>query len=178
MGAGGRRFESVRPDHLISRILLAGGFPSVDFTDMAATRKLSLAKQMTILLVAALLPAVLTAVFHPKRPVYEVVLQPGEVTLSTVLSWDQDSLLWIDARDRSEFERDRVPGAVLLNEDEWEALFFDLLEHDPLDRVMVVYCGSRECAASQRVAERLRRDLGEEIEVHVLHGGWNSWTDR
>ncbi len=133
---------------------------------------------MVILLLAAALPAALTALFHPKRPVYELVLQPGEVTLATVLAWEDGSVLWIDARDRTEFEEDHIPGAVLLNEDEWEALFFDFLEHDPLGRTLVVYCSSRECGSSHRVAERLRLDLGDGIEVHVLHGGWNAWTAR
>lgn len=132
---------------------------------------------MAVLLLAAAIPAALSAWLHPNKPALSPRLQSGEVTLASALSWEKEPL-WIDARSREEFDENHIPGAVLLTEDEWEGLFHDLMERDPFDRPMVVYCADRACGTSHRVADRLRLYFGEEADVHVLHGGWQAWTAR
>ncbi len=135
-------------------------------------------KQILLLLLLPLLPAAATALLHPGAPSWsEDTPTDGEVTLAMVDAWGQ-SPLWVDARSREEFEADHIPGAILLNEDDWEDLFFEFLDHWIMadEPAVVVYCGSRGCRASHLVAERLREEIGSP-DVHVLRGGWETWTE-
>ena len=135
------------------------------------------------ILLLALLPAVATAYWHPRSPFFinesdtKVStlheLAEGEVTLAEVRGWAPPAF-WIDARSAGRYEREHVPGAVLLNEAEWEARLFDVLAVLPADRPVVVYCDGRRCDASHAVARRLRDEAGLEA-VYVLHGGWDAW---
>ena len=131
----------------------------------------------------AVLPALATAYWHPRSPYFITEsasafstpqeLAAGEVTLAEVREWETRPF-WIDARSAGRYEREHVPGAVLLNEAEWEARLFDVLAVLPADRPVVVYCDGRRCDASHAVARRLRDEVGLE-SVYVLHGGWDAW---
>lgn len=133
-------------------------------------------RQSLVLLLLALPAAVLSGIWHPRAPTFrEEPLAPGEVHLRTALGWE--NVAWLDARSRAEYEEDHIPGARLLNEDEWEGLFPDFMaEWDP-DQTIVVYCGGSRCQASTQVAERLRQDLGGE-DIYVLKGGWSAWEQQ
>tara|TARA_R110002111_G_scaffold41050_6_gene76394 strand:- start:399 stop:743 length:345 start_codon:yes stop_codon:yes gene_type:complete len=98
------------------------------------------------------------------------VLQQGEVTLATVRAWSAD-VLWLDARQAEAYESDHYPGALPLNEDEWESLLLPVLEGWLPGTKIVVYCDDQACRASHDVADRLREETGWE-DIHVLHGGW------
>ncbi len=132
-----------------------------------------LLRQALVLLLLAAPVAVLSALLHPRPPSWqENVLEPGEVGLQTALSWE--NAIWLDARSRADYEEAHIPGALLLNEDEWEGLFFDFLSEWNPDQKVVVYCGGSRCQASTQVAERLREDLDTK-NIYVLKGGWNEW---
>jgi rhodanese-related sulfurtransferase len=138
--------------------------------------RLSLLKQMLLLLGVAVPLAVATAWVHPRPPAWTTgEVRPGEVTVATVGQWPE-SPFWIDARSQREFDQGHIPGAILLNEDEWEALFFDFIGAWDGEQVIVIYCGGAQCEASHRVADRLRQDLGADAaEIWVLKGGWPAW---
>jgi len=104
-------------------------------------------------------------------------LGPGEVDLAQALVWDrQRILMWVDARPETAYAQQHIPGAVLLNEDEWDELFPELFARWQPELEVVVYCDSSLCDASHQVAERLRKDLQAD-RVYVLHGGWQAWID-
>jgi rhodanese-related sulfurtransferase len=131
-------------------------------------------RQALLLVLLALPFGILTALWHPAAPTWGAVpLAPGEVRLATVLQWEET--LWLDARSRGEFGQDHIPGALLLNEDEWEELFLEVIMTWSPNQRIVVYCGGSQCEASARVAERLRLDLGA-AEIFVLKGGWSEWV--
>jgi rhodanese-related sulfurtransferase len=133
-------------------------------------------KEGGLLLLLAVPLAFATGLLHPKPPVWQKdALRPGEVRLETILEWPD--VLWVDARGQAEFQQGHIPGAILLNEDEWEALFFDFVENWEPDQPVVVYCGGTDCQASHRVADRLRESLGVE-DISVLKGGWQAWKER
>jgi rhodanese-related sulfurtransferase len=117
--------------------------------------------------------------WHPAAPALYLHLETrvaeGELTIAQVQALEQSSgVLWVDARVRSEYEKAHVPGAVLLNEQEWEQLMFESVEIlSRNEKPIVIYCDAQRCDASHRLAEKLR-DLGQP-EVHVLAGGWNAW---
>lgn len=130
-------------------------------------------KQAAFLCGLALLPALPTALFHPKKPAWtREALGPGEVTLETALSLP--NRVWLDARRASDFSAGHIPGALPLNEDAWNALLPAVAMQYQPGQNLVVYCDSLECDTSQRVAERLRRELGAE-KVFILKGGWQTW---
>jgi rhodanese-related sulfurtransferase len=116
---------------------------------------------------------------HPEAPALYLHLETrvaeGEVSLAMVRELEAaGGVLWIDARVRSEYEREHVPGAVLLNEQEWEQLMFEAVETlSRNDKPVVIYCDAQRCDASHRLAEKLR-DIGQP-DVRVLAGGWQAW---
>lgn len=133
-------------------------------------------RQALLILLAALIPAGLTAAFHPRRPAWsEDTLQPGEVKLQTVLAWGSD-VLWIDARSLKDYEAEHVPGAILLNLEDWEQLFPRFLDRWRPEEKIVVYCSSTSCELSHEVAERLKTNGIS--PVYVLKGGWEAWKNR
>ncbi len=100
------------------------------------------------------------------------VIQEGEIALADALL-RQPPPLWIDARSEAEYRNEHIPGALLLNTEEWEALVTRVLEKWEPERTAVVYCSAPGAQASREVAARLRDfRLGP---VFVLHGGWNVW---
>lgn len=130
----------------------------------------SACRQLVVLLVLALVPATISGFLQLKR------VQPraeAQVEAATVRAWGGKVLL-VDARPRKDYERDALPGAVLLNEDEWNALIPAFLNAWDPDVPVVVYCGGGGCHASQAVATRLRTELQME-NVHVLKGGLRAW---
>ena len=89
------------------------------------------------------------------------------------MRWGKHTL-WVDARSRAEFERGHIPGAVLLNEQEWEGTLDAFLDAWRRDLKVVVYCSSASCDASHEVASRLKNEA-QIANVFVLKGGWETW---
>jgi rhodanese-related sulfurtransferase len=136
--------------------------------------------QAAVLLFVSALAAILTWRFHPKAPALHLYLEPpgeGGVTIIQAREMDRaGGVLWIDARSRSEFEKAHVPGAHLLNEEEWETLAFQIVDVLTSNtKPIVIYCDAQRCEQSHRIAEKLR-DLGNN-EIHVLRGGWQAWKN-
>ncbi len=134
---------------------------------------------MLILLFLPLLGAAGTALLHPGAPSWShTPLPEGHVNLATVEAWNAE-ILWVDTRSREAYEAGHIPGAVLLNEFEWDDLiseFFDRLVELDAPKI-VVYCSVLRCLDSEQVAQRLRIEAGLE-NVHVLSGGWEYWRAR
>ncbi|MEM0967386.1 MAG: rhodanese-like domain-containing protein [Verrucomicrobiota bacterium] len=98
------------------------------------------------------------------------------VDLETALTWSEsEGVRWVDAREEVEFLSGHIPGAVLLNENDWDGGLDRLLSVWDADTRLVVYCGDATCNASEAVARRLQEDLGFE-EVYVLSDGWSGWV--
>jgi rhodanese-related sulfurtransferase len=133
-------------------------------------------RQALLILLAALIPAGLTAAFHPRRAAWaRDKLLPGEVELQTVLAWGSD-VLWVDARSLKDYEAEHVPGAILLNLEDWEQLFPRFVDQWRPEQKVVVYCSSTSCELSHEVAERLKANGIS--PVYVLKGGWEAWKNR
>jgi rhodanese-related sulfurtransferase len=133
-------------------------------------------RQAIVILFAALIPAVLTAAFHPQLPALsEDAVLPGEERLEAVLGWKKP-VLWVDARSPKEYEAEHVPGAILLNLEDWDTLFPSFLEQWEPDEKVVVYCSSTACQLSHEVAQRLKQSGIS--QVFVLKGGWEAWKSK
>lgn len=127
-----------------------------------------------ILLALAAIPAAIAGIFHPKRPSWQAeTLAPGEVLLGTAQAWG-DKVIWLDARSGTDFSKAHIPGALPLNEDDWDGLLPQFLNVWKKDKIIVVYCSSLQCQASNEVAKRLREEA-KLPQVYVLKGGWEAW---
>lgn len=132
-------------------------------------------RQLGLLLGLALLPALVSGALQLQWN-GQPPLAPGEVRLATAQMWG-DQVQWVDARARTKFERSHIPGALLLNEDEWNTLIAPFLDAWDPDKTIVVYCDGGTCEASQKVAERIRTEL-KIGNVYVLKGGWSAWLKK
>ncbi|HUL53703.1 MAG TPA: rhodanese-like domain-containing protein [Opitutaceae bacterium] len=132
-------------------------------------------RQAGVLLLAAVIPAVLAAGWHPLRPAWsrDQALVP-EVAWATVQDW-RGQVLFVDARSADAYARRHIPGALSLRlGGGWEGLFQAVVAAWRPGARVVVYCDDKDCEASQSVARRLRRELGVG-DVFVLKGGWSAW---
>ena len=134
-------------------------------------------RQTFLIAVLALLPAAASAFLNPKKPIWsEQALAKDEVFLATAQGWGED-VIWLDARPESKYKKEHIPGALLLNEDDWDGLLAKVLESYNPSKKVVVYCGSETCQPSHDVAKRLTEQVGWK-DVYVLKGGWESWQQR
>lgn len=133
-------------------------------------------RQLAALLALALLPALVSGAIQLKWNKQEP-LGEGEVRLATAQMWGP-AVLWVDARTRARYDREHIPGAILLNEDEWERLVPAFLDAWDPAQTIVVYCDRGDCDASRAVVRRLRQELQLDNSIWVLKGGWDAWRRR
>lgn len=133
-------------------------------------------RQLALLLALALPPAIVSGAIQLRYQKPEP-LPENEVALATAQAWG-DRILWVDARPRARFEREHIPGAVLLNEDEWVRLVGPFLDEWEPGKNIVVYCDGESCDASHAVARRIKDELQVDSPIWVLHGGWDAWLQR
>ena len=136
--------------------------------------KVSAVRQALLLIALALVPAVGEALYFRGKVSWQSPIPASElVTVNQARSWG-DNVIWVDARPDNEFERDHIPGAILLNEDRWNELLPQFLGQWSSERKIIVYCSAQSCNASREVAKRLR-DEAQLKNVFVLDGGWDQW---
>jgi len=134
-------------------------------------------KQALLLIALAFLPAIGQAVYFRGKVSWQSPIPASEsVTVAQARAWGENAI-WIDARPDAEFERDHVPGAILLNEDRWNELLPQFLQNWSPEKRIVVYCSSQSCNASREVAKQLR-DQAQLKNVFVLQGGWEEWLKK
>jgi rhodanese-related sulfurtransferase len=89
--------------------------------------------------------------------------------------WQEGRSLFIDTRERQEYEELHIPGAVNLSPDKWEEMKSSSLAGIPKDRRLVVYCSQERCDAALKVAEKLET-LGF-TQVMAFLGGFRAWDE-
>lgn len=139
-----------------------------------------LIRQLLLLVGLAFLPAIGQALYYRDANIWheQPATDSAPVSLSEAESWGE-KVLWIDARPDEQFNRGHVPGAIQLNEDNWDALLRGMLTAWSPEQKVVVYCSRQSCNLSHEVAERLRKEIPEmKANVFVLKGGWEEWEQR
>lgn len=116
----------------------------------------------------------------------EDLLEDGQICLSEVQGWDNQSYLWVDARPRNIWKKNGVEGSILFNDDvnedylalEETFMFAASREGDPY-RTIVIYCSEEGCKSSETIASVLREKFAEMMgfDVYVLYGGWKALAD-
>ena len=92
-------------------------------------------------------------------------------TVRVVQSLPSDAL-WIDARSQAEYAHAHVPGALSLNEDNWDHALAQLFVTWQSPRPIIVYC-SEGCSAASQIAKKLIEAGFEPVEVY--EGGFEKW---
>jgi rhodanese-related sulfurtransferase len=139
--------------------------------------KSSLVRQTLVLVALAFLPGIGQALYFRDKVSWQSPIPASEiVTLAQARAWGRNAI-WVDARPDVEFEREHIPGAVLLNEDRWSELLPQFLVTWSPEKRVIVYCSSQSCNASREVARRLR-DEAQLKNVFVLQGGWEEWLKK
>jgi rhodanese-related sulfurtransferase len=142
---------------------------------------MSAVREATFLLLATLAAAIGTHLLHPRAPQWFAKDEPlavDEVTPDVIQQKWRGEVLWIDARSRAAYNAAHIPGALLLNEQEANALMFEHIEKlQGNSRPIVVYCDGHACQASRKIAAYLRERLPG-AEIYVMRGGWKAWEDR
>ncbi len=104
----------------------------------------------------------------------DVFNQPRLISLAQAYELYRDKILFIDARDSSEYVDGHIAGAVnlpLFSLDEYNDRIASISKSDPV----VVYCEGPDCDMSIR--------LGNELfskgfrKVFVFFGGWEDWKE-
>ena len=131
-------------------------------------------RQALLLIALAFLPAIGEAIYFRDKVLWQSPVPASEmVKVAQARAWS-DGAIWVDARPDNEFEREHVPGALLLNEDRWNELLPQFLAAWSPEKKVVVYCSTQGCNASREVARRLRNEA-QLKDVFVLEGGWEEW---
>jgi rhodanese-related sulfurtransferase len=98
-------------------------------------------------------------------------LKSGEICLSDVMARWNGKVLWIDARQRADWEKSGVAGSLLWNlAEDQEAFEIAAMERLVDGLPVIVYCDTASCGVSAQIADRIR-GLGIAPEVHSLQGG-------
>jgi rhodanese-related sulfurtransferase len=102
-----------------------------------------------------------------------------DITLDDALELQKMGAMFVDARDRTEFEAGHIDGAFWLpaklfyeSSGKPEALNFV----GDTNTILVIYCGGGACDASHNTA-RLLQEVGYK-RTHVLTEGYPAWVDR
>jgi rhodanese-related sulfurtransferase len=153
---------------------MAGSSPSVaQDPDTKRSRRISFEiGKASILLVSSALLAGLTIWIHPARKNLFLLASIPRLSLEKLSRLDGNQI-WIDARPRSEFENEHIPGAYSLEESRFEEGIDAVLKVWKPGVPLIVYCSSNSCNDSTKVALRLR-DFGLD-PVYILKGGWQDW---
>ena len=101
-------------------------------------------------------------------------LEAGEIRMADAKALNA---IWVDAGGTKKFEEHHIPEALLLDEDGWDAGLFELMNIWLIEpRPIIIYCESKGCGKSKRIAERLRESLPD-AEIYSLKGGSAAWQE-
>jgi rhodanese-related sulfurtransferase len=138
----------------------------------------TLIRQVFTLVFLAAAAAMATYHWHPRAPALYAIQEPlreDEVDVVEVQKRWAGQVIWLDARPRDQFEVEHIPGALILNEQEFDQQLLEILDTlQTATKPVVIYCGGQKCEASRHVREKLMSVVALD-ECYVLKGGWPAW---
>jgi rhodanese-related sulfurtransferase len=87
--------------------------------------------------------------------------------------WNDSTTRFVDVRSSIDYTYGHIAGALELPENEFDQRFPSLRSELEKAKTIIVYCDSRRCARSLRVAMRLRTEGLEQTQIYPA--GWNEW---
>ncbi len=89
--------------------------------------------------------------------------------------FDQQSVVFLDARSHREYAIGHIPGAINLSISNFEKQKKTVLLNIPLSATMIVYCSGATCQSSLKIAEWTKDYLGDHRNVYVFIEGFPAW---
>jgi rhodanese-related sulfurtransferase len=89
--------------------------------------------------------------------------------------WHDPATWFVDVRSSIDYAYGHIVGALELPEEEFDARFGSIRPQLEQAKTIIVYCGSRQCARSLRVAIRLRTEGLAQTQIYPA--GWNEWFE-
>jgi hypothetical protein len=130
-------------------------------------------REFCIILLLTAIGAAYT-LFSGLLPLPRAETKAGEIRLADAQALNA---IWVDAGGMKKFEERHIPKALLLDEDDWDAGLFELMNTWLIEpRPIVIYCESESCGKSKRIAKRLRESLPD-AEIYSLKGGNAAWQE-
>ncbi len=87
--------------------------------------------------------------------------------------FEKNEAIFLDARDKSQFESGHIKGAKNLPWHAVEQYFIEMVPHLPNDAHIITYCDGESCALSHELALFLN-EMGFD-NVKILVNGWTVW---
>ena len=121
------------------------------------------------------LPLLLGEIEGPGIPVWTwnavEMVDPGQACTL----WEGHSVLFVDARDRSDYAQAHIPGSISLPYHEFTATDPLVRDRLPQDGPILIYCHDEGCPLGMRVAKQLLR-MGHD-KLILLSGGIIAWRN-
>lgn len=140
----------------------------------------TLVLQVALLLGLSAVAAWATYLWHPRAPALYAIQEPlraDEITMTEVAKRWAGNVIWLDARPRDQYQARHVPGAMILNEQEFDSQLLEILDTlQTANQPVIIYCGGQKCEASRHVREKLLSVVALE-DCFVLKGGWPAWLE-
>jgi len=83
--------------------------------------------------------------------------------------------LFVDSRDREDYEEDHIPGAMNFPMRRWAELWPEMQSRLPRDSAFVLYCYGAHCGLSTRQGKMLLQN--DYDDLLVLDYGWKAWRE-
>ena len=128
-------------------------------------------KKFALLVLISAVLGFLNFLINPARPVLGIAADELTIEMVSTLS---KSILIVDARSVTDFERSHVQGAINLSEEHFDEQISAFLDAWEPNSTIIVYCSSGACNSSRNIANRLREEF-EIKNVFILKGDWQEW---
>ena len=100
--------------------------------------------------------------------------EPAAINIEQAKNLYEQSALFIDAREKEEYESSHVRGAINIPFYSFEE-YKNQLKNIEKSRVIVTYCGGTDCELSILLGNKLF-ELGYK-KTFIFFGGWNDWLE-
>lgn len=90
--------------------------------------------------------------------------------------FEENSKIFIDARNADEFEKGHMEEAINLPQYSLDKFLPEFLQKYNVQTPFVIYCGGLDCSASIQLANQLFEKGYRDIAVYG--GGWKEWQKR
>ncbi|MFB3882423.1 MAG: rhodanese-like domain-containing protein [Armatimonadota bacterium] len=89
--------------------------------------------------------------------------------------YEAGDVLFVDSRDKKDYDKDHIPGAVSFPQREWAKAWPKMKGKLPKDRLLVLYCYGAHCGLSTRQGKALLEQGYSKLVI--LDYGWKAWTE-
>jgi rhodanese-related sulfurtransferase len=89
-------------------------------------------------------------------------------------AWESKDGLFLDARNKVEYDQSHIPGAIPMPVGDFDAAFEKYKDKIKNAKYLIAYCHGVGCQLSNKVAQKLYNEKGFK-NVGSFFGGWPQW---